>query len=146
MARTAEVDVAKHFSHYTLDVIGEAGFGYKFNTVLCGDSPASQALQRIMTGRARLKTRVLKRMIPFIETLPLKANIETKKALKLTQSLVDEVGTFHILMFFWDGDREGRRQAIFSWVQSCHLGRKLMTLVITISSYILKQSKNIVSL
>ncbi len=97
MTRVAEVDIAEFFNHYTLDVIGETGFGLRFNTVLSGESEASRAIERIITGRTPLKTRVLKRIIPFFERLPLKANIEMRKALKLTHTLVNQVRTPLIL-------------------------------------------------
>ena len=52
--------------HFTLDVIGDTGFGYKFNNLQSKHSPLAEGLKRCIDVTADIKSRVFEKLFPFL--------------------------------------------------------------------------------
>ena len=83
-------EVLEDLSHLTLDVIGESAFGYKFNTILGGDSKVSEAFNTVIQG-FNFKYLICKFLIPFFEYLPLAETKRIQSAREISDSIVIEV-------------------------------------------------------
>ncbi|XP_068711405.1 cytochrome P450 4c21-like [Montipora foliosa] len=85
-----DVEVLGDLSHLTLDVIGQTGFGYNFNTILGGDSKVSKAFATAFSA-LDFNYLVCKFLIPYFEYLPLAANKKFKLTKEVTDNTVLEV-------------------------------------------------------
>lgn len=92
------VAVHDDLTHLTLDVIGQAAFGYNFNTVLAGDSKVSKAV-KVVTGGMSPKYIIAKTLIPFFEFLPIAETRRIKEAREIADNTVLEVSNT-IIPFF----------------------------------------------
>lgn len=92
------VAVHDDLTHLTLDVIGQAAFGYNFNTVLAGDSKVSKAV-KVVTGGMSLKYIIAKALIPFFEFLPIGETRRIKEAREIADNTVLEVSNTIIPLF-----------------------------------------------
>ena len=52
--------------HFTLDVIGDTGFGYKFNNLQNQHSTLAEGLKRCIDVTADIKMRVFEKVFPFL--------------------------------------------------------------------------------
>jgi len=77
-------------THLTLDVIGQAAFGYNFNTVLAGESKVSEAVS-VVTGGMSVRYVMLKSVIPFFELLPISETRRIKEAREIADNTVLQV-------------------------------------------------------
>eukprot|EP00794_Sanderia_malayensis_P005736 gene5736-6437_t len=91
LLHVAEIDVGNDINHFSLDVIGETAFGYNFATLKSGESNVSKAVEMMIKVRGSFISRILRRVVPFYEKLPLKSNSESAKAMKIMNSVVNEV-------------------------------------------------------
>jgi len=86
-----DVEVIKDLSHLSLDVIGQSSFGYKFNTVLGGDSKVSEAFAIVFQQAFNFKYLVCRMLIPFFEYLPLAENRKIHSAKEIADNTVLQV-------------------------------------------------------
>ena len=84
------VAVQDDLTHVALDVIGQAAFGYNFNTVLAGESKVSEAVT-VVTGGMSLRYIILTALIPFFELLPIGETRRIKEAREIADNTVLEV-------------------------------------------------------
>jgi len=87
----AEVDILKDFNMLALDTIGEAAFGYRFDTLISGENEVSQAVETLLRGKISATALFLRRIVPFYDWLPFQENRMMNKATNLTDSVVKQV-------------------------------------------------------
>jgi len=95
-----DVEVIKDLSHLSLDVIGQSSFGYKFNTVLGGDSKVSEALAIVFQQAFNFKYLVCRMLIPFFEYLPLAENRKIHSAKEIADNTVLQVNLCYYTIVF----------------------------------------------
>ena len=89
------VAVHDDLTHLTLDVIGQAAFGYNFNTVLAGESKVSEAVNVVIGGMS-FRYMVCKFLIPYFELLPIGETRRIQEAREIADTTVLEVSnTIH---------------------------------------------------
>ena len=93
-----DVEVIKDLSHLTLDVIGQSSFGYKFNTVLGGDSKVSEAFAFVLHQAFNFKYLVSTLLIPFFQYLPLAENRKLHSAREIADNTVLEVNLCYVFI------------------------------------------------
>ena len=91
------VPVHDDLTHLAFDVIGQAAFGYNFNTVLGGASKVSEAVN-IVTGGMSIRYMIYKSLIPFFELLPIGETRRIKEAREIADNTVLEVSTVRPLL------------------------------------------------
>jgi cytochrome P450 len=91
--KKAEVtfDIYEEMSKATLDVIGQAGFGYDFNAVALGTSPLFTAFQTMMSNMTFSFLTILESMFPILRQLPTKKQREIKAAKATIDSQVQNL-------------------------------------------------------
>ena len=82
--------VSTDLNHLTLDIIGRCAFGYRFNTVLSGESETSSAFSAVIKDISFGRI-MRKRYIPLYDYLPLAENKRARKAFEITDGTVLEV-------------------------------------------------------
>jgi len=87
----AEVDILKDFNMLALDTIGEAAFGYRFDTLISGENEVSQAVETLLRGKISATALFLRRIVPFYDWLPFQENRMMNKATNLTDSVVKQI-------------------------------------------------------
>ena len=84
--------ITNDLTRLTLDVIGQAAFGYNFNTLVSGENEISTAFNNILLGGSNMIYRLLRGIVPFFRHIPLPDNVRERKAQELTDNLVCKVG------------------------------------------------------
>ena len=115
------VSVHDDLTHLALDVIGQAAFGYNFNTVLAGESKVSEAVT-VVTGGMSIRYLLLKSLIPFFTLLPIGETRRIKAARETADNTVLEVGkTFYYILNIMIGCESAILSLILIFALQCKL-------------------------
>ncbi|KAF9927467.1 hypothetical protein FBU30_003223 [Linnemannia zychae] len=87
---TAEFDVFPEISSCTLDIIGLAGFGYDFQSLIIPDNELRQAYRQLFEG-VPFSTQLLRLYIPFYGDLPFKSNRIRKQSAQIIERVTTQI-------------------------------------------------------
>ena len=91
-----EDEIQEKFTRLTLDVIGEAAFGYRFNSLIQGHTAESSATDTIFRGQFNFARRALEYYVPFLKLFPSKERRRVEEAKDIVTNMVFKVISFSI--------------------------------------------------
>ena len=83
--------IQEKFTCLTLDVIGEAAFSYRFNSLIGGHTKESKATDIILRGQFNFGRRALESYFPFLKLFPSEERQRVEKAKEIVADTVFKV-------------------------------------------------------
>ena len=85
------LDVKHYFNNLSFDIIGEIGFGHKFNSQTTAIHPFVKAFRDQTEGVLNLKARLLLKHLPFLWYVPFGPAKVLKDSTNASNNLIDMV-------------------------------------------------------
>ena len=86
-------------TYFTIDVIGDVGFGYKFRSLESKGSKIAEGIKKCVDVTADLKNRLLEKLFPFINYIPSAHREARKLELNASVEAVERVSYMQFSVF-----------------------------------------------